>query len=447
MTDAHSPLQASPIPSAHSLLGHIKPFMEDILGFLMESRKSGSFVHFKLMRKKVYLLSDPELVNQVLTNKSQAFVRNRSFAKRLRRLFGHGLLTSEGEQWKQLRKLSAPAFQPNSTNSYIPIILSETQRLLEEWNRKPNVSIDHEMSKVTARIITRCIFGMELDVNIEEMESAMDELMASLGPRIRFPINTPDWLPVGGNRTYRRAVNRVNRFIQTSIQQRFSGKEEQQNCLLADLKHAAELDGKLTPDLLRDQVVTLFLAGHETTANTLTFAFILLSQYPQYWSELQKEVANVDFNQCTNLNQVKTTLPFTHNVIRETMRLYPAGYVFGRTTAKQTQLGNETLSEGNLVLISPYVIHRDETVFPNPEQFQPHRWQQLSLSRTQFLPFSAGARTCIGEYLAMLETCLILAKVASEFQVQCGTAPLKIQPAITLRPLNNTQAILNPLTH
>lgn len=437
-------MSAQPIPSAHPLWGNLKPFMTDILSYLEDTGSVGPFIRFRLLRTRVYLVSEPDLVNEVLTNKSQAFVRNRSFARRLRRLFGNGLLTSEGDEWKRLRKLSAPAFQPRSTNSYIPIINEEVGKLMTEWDGCTELDIASEMSKLTARIITRCIFGMELDVDMDEMEDAMNQLMNSLGPRLRFPLYTPDWLPVGGNRNYRKAVDRVDRFINAGIQNRFSGEGEQQHSLLADLVAASADSGIISQAHLRDQIVTLFLAGHETTASTLTFAFILLSQHPQFKRRLMAEVQSVELDNLLNLNAVRDALPFTHNVIREVMRLYPAGYVFGRTVVTNTQLGGESLKKGSLVMISPYVIHRNPQVFPEPDAFNPDRWEGLEVSRTQYLPFSAGARTCIGEYLAMLEACLILAGICSRHDVQCGTDPITVQPAITLRATNNTNAGIRP---
>lgn len=440
---SHTKLNAYPIPPAHMLSGSLRPFMSDILGFLEAIGSMAPFVRFRILRTRVYLVSDPDLVNTVLTNKSQAYVRNRSFARRLRRLFGNGLLTSEGEEWKRLRKLSAPAFQPKSTNSYIPIINDEVDKLMSEWEGQTQLDIASEMSKITARIITRCIFGMELDVDMEEMEDAMNQLMNALGPRLRFPMYTPDWLPVGGNRKYRKAVDRVDQFIYAGIQGRYSGNEHQQHSLLADLVAAATTDSdNIRPSHLRDQVVTLFLAGHETTASTLTFAFILLSQHPDITATLEDEVDNVNLAALGDLQSVRAALPFTHNVIREVMRLYPAGYVFGRTVVQSTQLGGESLKPGSLVMVSPYVIHRDPKVFHNPTVFDPQRWDQLEISRTQYLPFSVGARTCIGEHLAMLEACLLLAGIVARYRVVCGTDPLKIQPAITLRALNNTRATL-----
>ncbi|AUM13093.1 cytochrome P450 [Ketobacter alkanivorans] len=435
-------LIAHSLPSSHLLWGNLKPFMADILGYLESTANFGPFIQFRLFNTRVYLVSDPELVNTVLTNKSQSFVRNRSFAKRLRRLFGHGLLTSEGDEWKRLRKLSAPAFQPKSTNTYIPIINDEVKKLAKDWDGCTQVDIAHEMSKITARIITRCIFGMELEVDMAEMEDTMDQLMSSLGPRLRYPIYTPDWLPVGGNVLYRKAVKRVDRFIYSGIQARLADNGEQQPSLLADLMAASGNDGDSRKSHLRDQIVTLFLAGHETTASTLTFAFILLSKHPQQFAKLCAEVRSCNLDAFDNLNAIRESLPVTYNIIREVMRLYPAGYIFGRTVINDTQLGAETLKKGSLVMVSPYVIHRNPDVFPNPEQFDPDRWLNLDVSRSQYLPFSAGARTCIGEYLAMLEACLILAGIVARFDVTCGTDPISIMPAITLRATNNTKATI-----
>lgn len=440
-------LNAHPIPSSHLLWGNLKPFMTDILGYLESVASISPFIRFRLLKTKVYLVSDPDLVNIVLTNKSQAFVRNRSFAKRLRRLFGHGLLTSEGDEWKRMRKLSAPAFQPKSTNSYIPIINDEVDKLMVEWQHQSQIDIAREMSKITARVITRCIFGMELKVDMAEMETTMDQLMNNLGPRLRYPIYTPDWLPVGNNRAYRRAVDRVDQFVYSGIQNRFSGNADQQKSLLADLVAASGDEGSISPSHLRDQIITLFLAGHETTASTLTFAFILLSKHSEHLGTLQNEVMSADLSSLSNLNGIRESLPFTYNVIREVMRLYPAGYIFGRTVVKDIRLGAEKIKKGSLVMVSPYVIHRNPDVFPEPDKFDPTRWYDLEVSRSQYLPFSAGARTCIGEYLAMLEACLILAGIVARFNVSCGKDPLVIQPAITLRAMNNTKACITPLSH
>ena len=440
-----SEISAHHLPPQHYLFGNLKPFAADILGFLTSINEISPFTRFRILRTPVYFISDAGLVNDVLTNKSQAYIRNRSFARRLRHLFGHGLLTSEGEEWKRLRKLSAPAFQPKSTNTYIPIILDELEHLMSEWRGCQEVDIAKAMSRVTARIITRCIFGMHLDVDMAEMEDCMDELMTSLGPRLRYPIYTPDWLPVGGNPAYRKAVNRLDRLIITNIRRKSAGQHSQNPSLLTDLVNASKQEGLISEAHLRDQIVTLFLAGHETTATTLTFCFILLSQHPEYGKRLQEETRQMDFSNVTSLNDIRERLPQTYNVIQETMRLYPAGYLFGRTVINDTLLGNEAIKSKSLVLISPYVSHRNADLFPEPERFNPDRWHGLNLTRSQYLPFSAGSRTCIGEYLAMLEACLVLAYISSRYQVKCGIAPIEVQPAVTLRPTNNTQACLQPL--
>lgn len=438
-------ISAHHLPPQHFLLGNLKPFATDILGFLTSINEISPFTRFRILKTPVYFISDANLVNDVLTNKSQAYVRNRSFARRLRHLFGHGLLTSEGEEWKRLRKLSAPAFQPKSTNTYIPIILDELEHLMAEWRSCQEVDIVKAMSRVTARIITRCIFGMHLDVDMEEMEECMDELMSTLGPRLRYPVYTPDWLPIGGNPAYRRAVNRLDRLIITNIRRKSAQTQSQNPSLLSDLINASQQEGLISEAHLRDQIVTLFLAGHETTATTLAFSFILLSKHPEYGKRLQEETRHMDFSTIGNLNDIRERLPFTYNVIQETMRLYPAGYLFGRTAISDTKLGGEAIKQKSLVLISPYVSHRNPNLFPEPEQFNPDRWQALNLTRSQYLPFSAGSRTCIGEYLAMLEACLVLAYISARYQVQCGIAPITVQPAITLRPTNNTQAQLRSL--
>lgn len=429
----------------HIVFGNLKPFSADILGYLQSINQISSFTRFRILKTPVYFITDANLVNEVLTNKSQAYVRNRSFARRLRRLFGHGLLTSEGEEWKRLRKLSAPAFQPRSTNTYIPIILDELDTQMDEWKGHHAVDINKSMSRVTARIITRCIFGMHLQVDMEEMETCMEQLMAALIPRLRYPMYTPDWLPVGGNSAYRRAVERLDRLIYDSIQRNIAQQDDQPPSLLTDLIKASDQQGESNQTYLRDQIVTLFLAGHETTATTLAFSFMLLSQHPQFAKRLQQEASNIEFSDLKSLNDIRAHLPFTHNVIQETMRLYPAGYLFGRTVVKDTLLGRESIKRNSLVLISPYVSHRNPEVFPAPEQFNPDRWQSLEVSRSQYLPFSAGSRTCIGEYLAMLEACLVLAYISGRYQVKCGVDPIAVQPVITLRPTNNIQAQLQVL--
>lgn len=439
-----SALKAHQLPPQHLILGNLRPFVSDTLGFLEDVGLARPFTRFRMAKTPVYLISDADLVHEVLTNKSQAYVRNRSFARRLRRLFGHGLLTSEGDQWKRLRKLSAPAFQPKSTNSYIPIMLEEIATLMAEWETRSSVDINKEMSRITARIITRCIFGVHLQVNMREMEECMGDLMASLAPRLRFPIYTADWLPVGGNWAYRRAVKRLDQLIYSNIQQGMQSSESQAS-LLDDLAAASREEGLISQTHLRDQIVTLFLAGHETTATTLAFCFILLSQHPEIRLWLQQETQHADLGKLSTLNEIRQTLPFTYNVIRETMRLYPAGYVFGRTTINSTVLGAEQIEPKSLILISPYVMHRNPQVFPQPLQFDPDRWQNLEVTRSQYLPFSAGARTCIGEHLAMLEACLLLAGISARYQVACGTDPIKIQTGITLRPISNTQAQLHAL--
>ena len=202
----------------------------------------GSFTRFRLFKTNAYHITDPQLVREVLTNKQGAFSKNQHFVKRLHRLFGNGLFTAEGEHWKTLRKQTAPAFQPQSTNSYIPIINDEIERLCERWKALDEIDLNLEMSSITARVIARCVLGVNLTVNDGEMEGLLNKLMDSVTSKLRVSVNLPDWVPTAVNRAYCESISELDKFIYTHIRSKM-GKDVVGVSVLWDLIQSAQQEG------------------------------------------------------------------------------------------------------------------------------------------------------------------------------------------------------------
>ena len=448
MQNQYHQIAVKTIPRDSWWLGNLPSIQKDFIGFIDRMGKVSSFTKCHIFRKPAYFVSEPSLVTEILNDKNGVYVRSKFFTERTRRLFGYGLLTAEGEQWKHLRKMSVPAFQPKSTNTYLPIIREEVAHLSQDWEQTSNRNILLDMSTITARIITRCIFGFELEASPQDLENSLSDLTDVAMERIRYPINTPDWLPLAHNRRYRRAIDKFNDFIMEHIQNHVDNPDTTKASLLADLIAATENGGQSSYKELRDQIVTLFLAGHDTTANTLSFTLMILSQEIEWADRLKQEVRGFNFANIQNLNDFKQLLPLTYNVIRESMRLYPTAYALSRTTNKATVLAGEKIKKDSIIYISPYVSHRNPNVFVNPEQFNPDRWLNLQVDRSVYFPFSSGPRTCVGEYLAMLESCMLLAELVSKFDIETGKDPITTKASITLRPTNNlaTKVIPVPLS-
>ena len=439
--DALAPVRSRrpPGPRGGRLFGAMPEMMRDNLGFYTRcARAYGDFVRIPLPFGKVaFLVAHPDLVGEVLLGQHHAFVKHRWFWKTVSAIFGEGLLTSEGEVWRRERRLMAPAFHGRQIAAYGETMVAQAERMLTRWQTGDERDAHHEMMGLTMRIVAATLFGAEVESDVEEVGHWFDVAVVEIARRFKSPLRLPDFVPTAGNRRYRQAVARLDELVYRLIEERRRSGEERDD-LLGRLMAARDEDGSTMSDRqLRDEAVTLFLAGHETTALALSWTWDLLSRHPEGEARLHEEVDRVlGGRPATSADAAR--LPFTEAVIKESMRLYPPAYAFGREAVRDVDLLGRPVPKGAIVFVPQWVLHRDPRWWREPRRFLPERWLdglEERLPRYAYIPFGGGPRICIGNRFAMLEAVLILATVAQRFRLRT-TAPEPPVPftSITLRP-------------
>lgn len=427
-----------PGPPGHWLLGNLPDFARDIIGFLTRcAREQGDVVGVRLGAHRAVLLSHPEFIERVLVSEQQSFVKHRFFWRHVERLFGNGLLTAHGETWHRQRRLIGPSFQQDRLNAYAGTITELAERRIAAWTDGDERDMRAEMTALTLEVIARIMFDVDIASEIDRIRGAVDSGVEQIARRFRRPIFVPDRMPLPGNRRYLAAVGELNRVVHDLIERRRGDLVGREDLLSAMMRAVDDAGAQMTPAQLRDEVVTILLAGHETTAIALTWALDLLARHAAVQATLSEEIDGVLGGKSAGAGDLKP-LRYTEAVINEAMRLYPPIYAFGRQPVADGSIGGYTIPAGTTLFMSQWVMHRDPRFFKEPAQFRPMRWLDGStadLPRFAYFPFGGGPRICLGQRLAMMEGVLVLAAVARRFRLRATTkTPPPIEPAVTLRP-------------
>lgn len=405
------------------------------------AREYGDISFWQFLHISSYFFAHPNDIESVLVTHHRSFTKGLG-TRSNPELFGNGLLTSEGEFWLRQRRLSQPAFHRTRIAAYADIMAREAERMLDGWRDGEELDIHREMMETTLAIATRTLFGVELGPKMPVVADALDAF-------IRKNAGFSVWqmllkLPTPRRRRFLKGVRALDEIVYGIIQERrASGVGDD---LLSDMLRAQDVDGsQMTDKQLRDEVMTLLLAGHETTALTLSWAWYLLATHPEAQAELQEEVDRVLCGRVPAASDVGQ-LTYTNDVVRETMRLYPPAYVMTRRAAETVEIGGYVLPAESNVILSPWVTHRDPRFFPDPEAFEPERWsveREQTTPRFAYFPFGGGPRVCIGNGFALMEAAVLLAAVAQRFQISLvpGSA---VEPlaSIILRPKNGVHVRL-----
>jgi cytochrome P450 len=425
-------------PGPHGILGlrNVARIAKNPLVFLRElADRHGDIVEITFLGKPFFLLSHPDHVETVLVKHARTMVRD-EYIVVLERALGKGLLTSEGDLWKRQRKLMAQAFVPKRIHSYGDAMVRVTDAALRPWSNGQSINLHQEISRVTMEVVADVLFGSGIgpeDVRtVRESMEVVNRYMANSPEAI---LKLPGWVPTALNVATNRAVKRIDDLVYRIIAKRRAG--EPRDDLLGTLLAAQDDDGtRMTDQQLRDEVITLFLAGHETTALALAHTFYLLSKHPDIERRLHAEITSVLGARLPTADDVRS-LPFAERVLKESMRLYPPAWTVGREVAEEVEVGGYTLPKGAQILASQWIVHRDPRWFPNPEGFDPDRWAAegaKDMPRFAYFPFGGGPRTCIGSHFAMMEATLLLAVILQRFRIELLPGQrLTLKPSVTLR--------------
>jgi cytochrome P450 len=400
-------------------------------------RQYGNVVSFRFFGVPVCLINDLAAIEHVLVANHQSFSKSMDY-RALSRVLGQGLLTSEGEFWKRQRRLVQPAFFRDRILSYGGLMTSCTARLIEDWQDGEVRDVHRDLMRVTLQIAARSLFNVDIDGDAGTIGKALAVVMDQM-PKLAGFAFLPDWVPVPGLGGFRRALADLDKIVYGIIQGRRADGTHPGD-LLDMLLDARDENSEGMSDLqLRDEVMTLLLAGHETTANTLAWTLYLLAQNPEQQSCLAAEVRDVLGGRAAEAAGLHR-LPYTQMVLMEAQRLYPPAWAIGRKALRDFEVSGYRLRAGTNVVVSQWVLHRDPHLYPDPERFDPERWREESAGRRSlpkfaYLPFGAGPRVCVGASLALTESALVLATLIARFRFSLASPePVKAFPSVTLRP-------------
>jgi cytochrome P450 len=425
-----------PGPKPHFLIGNMPLASRNPLAvFSRWAGEFGDIFYYRAGWIHVYFLNHPNLIEFVLVRHHQNFRKDRVI-QNSRWFFGNGLLTSEGEHWKRQRRLSQPAFHRDRIALYAGLMTNYAEQMLSLWQDGTVIDAHQEMMRLTLRIVVRALFDVEAE-ETEEISRSLNVMMRnSTGARLLLPPFFRQ-LPVPRMFEFRHAVGKLNDTVYRIIDLR-RRNERDSGDLLSVLMEARDEDGShMDDEQLRDEVMTFLLAGHETTALALSWAWHLLSQDPQVEHKLHQELDRVLGGRIPTVSDL-SSLTYSEGIIKESMRLYPPAWSVARTVIKDFELGGYRIPAGANVVMSQWIMHRDPRFFSDPENFDPDRWSNESLQKLPkfaYFPFGGGPRQCIGASFAMMEAVLLLATIAGRFQLgKVEGRPIVPVPSFTLRP-------------
>jgi cytochrome P450 len=428
-----------PGPPGHFLLGNLPEFARDVLGFHERCRNEyGDIVRVGIGSRDVYLVNSPELIHTILVTNHRDFTKHHKFFWRhVTAIFGSGLLTSEGDSWMRQRRLIAPAFHRERIASYAETMVSYTERMLDEWQSGEVRNIHQDMMGVTLKIVAKVLFDADVSRDVEAVGGAFDSVTDEIAVRFRRPFFIPDWIPLPGNLRYRAGVRALDTVVYRMIREHHDKGAEGAD-LLSMLMNVRDEDGsRMSDKQLRDEAVTLLLAGHETTALVLSWTWYMLSLNPRVEAELTAEIDRALNGRVPSAADLPV-LRYAECVILESMRMFPPAYGIGREAVRDCTLGDYDVPAGTTLFISAWVLHRDPRWYDAPLEFKPERWLDGfadRLPRHAYMPFGGGPRICIGNSFAMMEAVLLLATIARRFRMRAvSEAPVVPFPTITLRP-------------
>jgi cytochrome P450 len=407
-------------------------FPFDPLGFAVQNARTfGDIVFYKVGTLRVYQLTDPDLARQILVDEAGKFHKPWLLKRAFRPFAGDGLLTSDGPFWKQQRKLIQPAFHHRALAEYANVIVRHARLMLQTFDEGSVIEVQATMSALTLGVVVECLFGGDVRRHAEEVGRLMTTVLDASNHRLNSALRMPSWVPTKRHLRERRAMRRLDAILGELIDLRRRAPDAGGD-LLSMLLSAVDQDSgaRMSDQQLRDEMMTLFLAGHETTANLLTWTWFLLAQHPEAERALSDEIERV-LQGRTPAPADLANLPYAEMVIRESLRLFPPAPGLVREPTEDVTIGEFRVPKGSLICVQTFTMQRDARFFPEPERFDPSRflagWEQR-IPRYAYLPFGAGPRVCIGNSFAMMEARLILATIAQQWR-------LRLEPDQEIAPI------------
>lgn len=445
---------AVPGPKGLPVLGSLLDIgRKGLIRFYEDSwREYGDVVRIQTGPVAQYLITDPEDIKHVLLDNKDNYEKGLLALQKLRMVLGEGLFTSEGELWRKQRGVMQPTFTPRAVGRFADTMVDSTNRMLNAWSRRAaegkSFNINTQMMRLTMSIIGRTMFSIDIGRDSIKAARAFTYVLENMSTRSANLIDIPLSIPTPSNRRFNRAIAILDNFIYGIIDQRMRAPGDKQDLLQTLVNARDPQTGQgMTRRQLRDEVITIFFAGHETTAQALTWCWYLLAQHPRVEEELHEEIDRVLGGRTPTFEDA-SRLDYTSRVVEEAMRLYPPVWIFVRQSLSEDVLGGYTIPKDSMIVLSQYLTHRHPDLWENPLRFDPDRFTpegSAGRHRYSYFPFGGGPRICVGNNFAMLEAVLAVAMTAQRFRVRLVPGQ-DIQPKMvgTLRPNRPVMVTLQP---
>jgi cytochrome P450 len=424
-------------------------FNRDTLAFITRCRDYGDVVRARFLYVTAYFLYHPDDIEYVVSTNAKNFLKSMSLRSNFfHRLVGNGLLTSEGEVWKRQRRLAQPAFHRHRISSYGDVMIDYAQRMIATWRAGEVRDIHRDMMRLTLEIVVRTLFSADVSQDAYKVGRVLSKIVKPFASQATVKWILDNRLPTTTHRRFHREAQEIDDIVYRIIADRRAGGLDQGD-LLSMLLEAHDEDGsQMTDKQLRDEVMTLFLAGHETTALTLSWTWYLLGQNPLVEQKFHAELDDVLGGRLPTLEDLPR-LKYTDMITREAMRLYPPAYGLGREAIEECEIGGFRVPRKTQVFMFQWATQRDPRFFPEPEAFQPERWTEEfagSLPKYAYFPFGGGPRFCIGNTFAMMEIVLVLATIGQRFRLALvPDHTVSILPAMSLRPKGGIRVVVESI--
>lgn len=418
--------------------GHSFKLRRDPTTFLTDLAKLGDITYLRLYNQHGYFLNHPDLIRDLLTTSNSKFEKGRA-VKRSKALLGEGLLTNEGASHLRQRRMIQPAFHRDRIAEYARSMTEYALAMREEWVDGEVRDIDKEMMRLTLQIVGKTLFSADVNNEADDVGQAMTNVIEMFNFLLLPFSELLQKLPFPQSRRFKSSKTTLDDVIYKIIDERRKSGEDKGDLLSMLLLAQGEDDGKgMSDEQVRDEALTLFLAGHETTANAMTWTFYLLSENPEKAAKLHEELDRVLNGKTPSVENV-ADLKYTEAVFAESMRLYPPAWAIGRLAIEEHKFGGYDIPKGALILISPYVTQRDARFWENANDFVPERWFERGIKEAgqtfTYFPFSRGVRSCIGESFAWMEGILLIATLSQKWKLELSPEQeIGLNPVMTLRP-------------
>jgi len=429
-------------PKGQFILGSAKEFRADPLAFCCKmEREYDGFCKVQLGPVQGVFVSDPEIIKQVLATKNKSFVKGSQY-KELKHFLKDGLLTSEGETWFKQRRLAQPSFYKKTVETFFDIMLKYSKRIVGEWTEKGSFEALPSMNALTLAAIGEAVFNRDLTKDASSIGENLGFMIEETNTRMWNIVNWPIWFPTPNNKKFNKGGKIIDEVVFDLIKERRSQKGGEGNLtqMLLDAEDA-DTGEKMNDQEVRDELMTIFVAGHETTALALSWSMYLIAQHPEVESKIREELKTIVGDKKLTVDMV-WKLEYIRAVLDEVMRLYPPAWIIGRVSTEEVDLGKFKMEKGRDIIISPYAVQNSEKLWDNPTEFNPDRFlgeKKKSIHKYAYFPFGGGPRICIGEQFAIMEMVIALATIYQSGKPILKEQNVEKQPLVTLRPKTNIQ--------